>query len=330
MTTGEFTENNMMQASDAPEELTAVHVSADLVNDYFRKIATYPLLSRDEVALASQSIEVGLLARERLEQQAEILTPQEIRELKFLESQGSTAYETMTNANLRLVVKIAAQYQNRGLSLMDLIQEGNFGLMHAIEKFDHTLGYAFSTYASNWIKQSIRRSLADKGREIRVPVHTYENMRRVLSVQRSLELEFGRMPSDEEVAAEVDLPVAKVIELYAISRPVVSLNTPLSADDSAVEIGDLLFDDTETPVGDVTDTMYLSEDIEQLMASLPHDQAYIIRRRFGIGEDEAIDNGTIAAELNTTPVRVQQAMVRALRKLRKIHGEDTDLLEYIR
>ena len=225
---------------DVPEELVDIYLSDDGINDYFRKMSRIPLLkAADEVELA-RKIEVGILAEERYEKQYDELNSQQLRELQQLIHEGQLANEKMVNANLRLVVSIAKQYKTTGLQSLDLIQEGNIGLMQAVKLFDYKKGFKFSTYATSWIRQSIVRALDNTSREIRVPVHTSELMRKILKTEQRLHMELSRMPTEEELSSELDISVVKLQDMKAHMRIPISLNAKFSNHDDAAELGDLL------------------------------------------------------------------------------------------
>ncbi|HEY8992690.1 MAG TPA: sigma-70 family RNA polymerase sigma factor [Candidatus Microsaccharimonas sp.] len=320
------------QQDDEPPEQLHVPLSVDPIRDYLRIIGKHNLVNAEQEVALSKAIEVGVFATERrmqLMEQGTIENSIEIRELKQLEHTGERAREQMINANLRLVVNIAKRYHQASLTMLDLIQEGNVGLIRAVEKFDYKKGFKFSTYATWWIRQGITRAIADTSTEIRVPVHMHERITKMESIERDL-LKKGREATNEQIAVEMGESVEK-IKLYKdysrIRRPR-SYNAKLS-DDNEDEFGDLIEDgDAPDPevAAEVTD---LHEQIIKIIHGLEEREAMIIRMRFGLEGSERYTLDFIAAQLDVTRERVRQIETKVITKLHDRHKTDTGLREYL-
>lgn len=316
---------------DAAPELLDVKLSDDPVRDYLRIIGKYPLLNAEEEVIFSSAIEAGLFAHERkLRLVEEGADPRsiEIRELSELERIGARAKERMINSNLRLVVNLSKRYVGRGMQLLDLIQEGNLGLIHAVERFDYTKGFKFSTYATWWIRQSLQRNLADKGREIRIPVHMVEKLNTKTRVSMELTQLLERKPTDEELAAELDITVDRLRKLQEYDQRPISLNMKVG-DDGSAEFGELIGDDGAANPENMADTSGLERSVEKLFATLNERDAAIVRRRFGIGGAEKATLDTIASEMGVTRERIRQIEVRAMATLRRVATDNQELREYL-
>jgi RNA polymerase sigma factor RpoD-like protein len=284
----------------------------DLVRLYLTDIGQYPLLTKDDEVRLAQLIEGGNAAREQMVR-AKSLTPAKKRELRRCARQGDAAQRTFVQSNLRLVVSIAKKYQASGLPLLDLIQEGNLGLMHAVEKFDWRKGFKFSTYATWWIRQAITRAIADHSRTIRIPVHMVETLNRISRVNRSLVNEMGREPTPEELAQRTGVPARKVRLILESSRKPLSLETPIG-DDS--ELGDFLEDKGAESPNDNLITQDLTNQVERALSTLSPKEKEILRLRFGIGEAGEHTLEEVGRRFSVTRERIRQIETKALRKLR--------------
>ena len=291
-----------------------VHVS-DPVRMYLQEIGRYPLLTtQQEVELAMQ-VEAGTRAGERLEESSEISSADRI----ILERQvrkANRARQRLVESNLRLVVSIAKKYVGRGLGLLDLIQEGNLGLIRAVEKFDYRKGFKFSTYATWWIRQSVTRALADQARTIRVPVHMVETINKLAMVQRTLHQDLGREPTIEEIAAELDIESGKVTELRRIAQDPLSLETPLGEEDDAT-IGDVVPDlGADVPVEEASFRL-LQEYLSLALEALNERERQVLIMRFGLDDGSVRTLEQVGAHFDVTRERVRQIENKALAKLRQ-------------
>ncbi|MCF2528528.1 RNA polymerase sigma factor [Yinghuangia soli] len=301
----------------APED--AQSPSADLLRQYLREIGRVPLLTAaDEVDLA-RSVEAGLFAEERLAHAAArgdplLDDPALCAELAHLVEQGCAAKRRLIEANLRLVVSVAKRYVGRGLSLLDLIQEGNLGLIRAVEKFDYTRGYKFSTYATWWIRQSMSRALADQARTIRVPVHVVELINRVVRVQRRLLQERGEEPTAEDLAAVLDLDPGRVVEVLRLAQEPVSLHTPVGEDE--VLLGDIVEDADATSPAESAAYLMLREHLEAVLSTLGDREKNVVRLRYGLVDGQPHTLEEIGRRFGVTRERIRQIESRTLSKLR--------------
>jgi RNA polymerase primary sigma factor len=287
----------------------------DLVRQYLREIGRVPLLTAAEEVELARSVEAGLFAEDRLENGTGLdeTLRSELGQLVLL---GSEAKRTLIEANLRLVVSVAKRYIGRGLPLLDLVQEGNVGLIRAVEKFDYVKGYKFSTYATWWIRQAISRALADQSRTIRMPVHVVESMNKVLRVQRRLLQELGHEPSAEELAAETGLETARVLDLLSFAYEPISLHTPVG-ETTENELGDLIEDgDSETPAEFVAQLM-LKEHLDEVLDSLGEREQAVVRLRYGLDDGEARTLEEVGRHFGVTRERVRQIEAKTLAKLRR-------------
>jgi len=287
----------------------------DLVRLYLSDIGQYTLLTKDdEVRLAKQIVN-GKTAREEFGTGGKGLTPAKKRELRNLIKDGETAERAFVQSNLRLVVSIAKKYQASGLPLLDLIQEGNLGLMHAVEKFDWRKGFKFSTYATWWIRQAITRGIANTGRTIRLPVHAGDTLARLQKARSRLELKFGRQPSLRELAEEVEMPEDKVTEALRFAAEPLSLSEPLREDGDA-ELGDVVEDRSAESPFEVAATALLPEEIQRLLAPLDEREREILKLRFGLDRGEPRTLEEVGEHFNLTRERIRQIEARAMSKLR--------------
>lgn len=309
--------------------LQAVRLSDDPVKDYLQKIGKHELLKADDEVRLAQAIEVGLFAEERLLEQSETLSPEEVRELKTLMRAGQRANEQMINSNLRLVVSIAKRYTGRGMLFLDLIQEGNLGLDHAVKMFNYEKGFKFSTYATWWIRQAITRSLGDQSRTIRLPVHMHEKIMKMSRATDAMERDLGRPPTDEELAHELEINVEKLFELRRISRIPISLNMKIG-EDAETEFGDLVPDTNASPVDDdVTDELLKRDMAKLIEVALDAREQRLVRMRFGIEDGTPRTLDEVGEALGVSRERIRQIESRAMKKLRA-HGElSTGLSDYL-
>lgn len=297
-------------AAPGPGDLT---LSEESLPVYLREIGRVPLLSAEDEVRLAREIEAGRLAAERLKNNPD-LPAQEAAELRRLERQGEQARRRLIEANLRLVVSVARRYTGRGIPLADLIQEGNLGLLRAVEKFDYRRGFKFSTYATWWIRQSVARALADDARAVRLPVHVLEAMGRLVRTTNRLQQELGRDPTDEEIAAAMELPVERVRELEGFLPPPVSLESPVGEDREAV-LGDFIEDDG-VDLDEAAARGSLSDQIEQALGSLTPRERRVLRLRYGLEGGREYTFSEIGETLGVTRERARQLEAKALRKLR--------------
>jgi len=286
----------------------------DLVRLYLTDIGQYPLLTKDDEVRLAQAIEARWKAEEELQVKKGV-TPTRRRELARCCRDGETAQRTFVQSNLRLVVSIAKKYQASGLPLLDLIQEGNLGLMHAVEKFDWRKGFKFSTYATWWIRQAITRGIANTGRTIRLPVHAGDTLARVQKAQVRLELKLGRPASLAELGAEVELPEDKLIEALRFRAEPLSLSEPLREDGDA-ELGDVVEDRSAESPFEMAATALLPVEINRLLAPLDEREREILRLRFGLDRGEPRTLEEVGEHFNLTRERIRQIEARAMSKLR--------------
>ncbi|HXJ27884.1 MAG TPA: RNA polymerase sigma factor RpoD [Streptosporangiaceae bacterium] len=303
---------------DGRAEITRRAATGDLVRIYLREIGRVPLLTaQDEVELA-KSIEAGLFAEETLRawpDGAAARGPRcERAELAQIAADGMHAKQRLIEANLRLVVSIAKRYIGRGLVFLDLIQEGNLGLIRAVEKFDYTKGYKFSTYATWWIRQAITRAIADQARTIRIPVHMVETINKMARIQRQMHQDLGREATPEEIAAEMGLPVERVAEIQRIAQEPVSLQSPIGEEDS--DLGDFIEDaDAVVPIEAAAFVM-LQEQLDCVLDSLSVREQRIIHLRFGLTDGHPRTLEEVGQEFGVTRERIRQIESKTLAKLR--------------
>jgi RNA polymerase primary sigma factor len=303
------------EEDDIPAQTaTITGATADPVKDYLKQIGKVALLNAElEVELAKR-IEAGLFAEEKLAGKRKLAKDTE-RDLRWVVKDGQKAKSHLLEANLRLVVSLAKRYTGRGMQFLDLIQEGNLGLIRAVEKFDYTKGYKFSTYATWWIRQAITRAMADQARTIRIPVHMVEVINKLARVQRQLLQDLGREPTPEELARELDMTPEKVVEVQKYGREPISLSTPLGEDGDS-EFGDLI-EDTEAVVpADAVGFTMLQRELERILQSLHPREAGVIKSRFGLGDGVQKTLDQIGEEFGVTRERIRQIESKTMSKLR--------------
>ena len=297
----------------------------DPVRMYLKEIGKVPLLSAEEEIDLAQKMEEGAVAKEKIailkkrkeeaaeEEQAEL--DEEIKALTKTQDAGDEAKKRLAEANLRLVVSIAKRYVGRGMLFLDLIQEGNLGLIKAVEKFDYRKGYKFSTYATWWIRQAITRAIADQARTIRIPVHMVETINKLIRVSRQLLQELGREPTPEEIAEEMNMPVERVREILKISQEPVSLETPIGEEEDS-HLGDFIQDDNVPVPADAAAFTLLKEQLEEVLGTLTEREQKVLTLRFGLEDGRARTLEEVGKEFNVTRERIRQIEAKALRKLR--------------
>jgi RNA polymerase primary sigma factor len=290
--------------------------TADPVKDYLKQIGKVPLLNAAEEVELAMRIEAGLFAEEKLSHMSAAEKSSQLGlDLQWVARDGQRAKSHLLGANLRLVVSLAKRYTGRGMQFLDLIQEGNLGLIRAVEKFDYTKGFKFSTYATWWIRQAITRAMADQARTIRIPVHMVEVINKLARVQRQMLQDLGREPTPEELSRELDMTPEKVIEVQKYGREPISLHTPLGEDGDS-EFGDLI-EDTEAVVpADAVGFTMLQRQLESLLDSLSEREAGVIRMRFGLGDGQPKTLDQIGDTFGVTRERIRQIESKTMAKLR--------------
>ena len=298
----------------------------DPVRMYLKEIGKVPLLSAEEEIELAKKMEAGAVAEEkisllktRMQESEDDAEKEEIKaEIKELQKEvdwGDDAKKRLAEANLRLVVSIAKRYVGRGMLFLDLIQEGNLGLIKAVEKFDYRKGYKFSTYATWWIRQAITRAIADQARTIRIPVHMVETINKLIRVSRQLLQELGREPTPEEIAEEMNMPVERVREILKISQEPVSLETPIGEEEDS-HLGDFIQDDNVPVPADAAAFTLLKEQLVEVLSTLTDREQKVLRLRFGLDDGRARTLEEVGKEFNVTRERIRQIEAKALRKLR--------------
>ena len=287
----------------------------DPVRMYLKEIGKVPLLSAEEEIELAQKMEAGDMAKTQLEEGGDDLDDETKKQLQDLVDQGDYAKKKLAEANLRLVVSIAKRYVGRGMLFLDLIQEGNLGLIKAVEKFDYRKGYKFSTYATWWIRQAITRAIADQARTIRIPVHMVETINKLIRVSRQLLQELGREPTPEEIAEEMDIPVERVREILKISQEPVSLETPIGEEEDS-HLGDFIQDDNVPVPADAAAFTLLKEQLVEVLSTLTEREQKVLRLRFGLDDGRARTLEEVGKVFNVTRERIRQIEAKALRKLR--------------
>ena len=295
----------------------------DPVRMYLKEIGKVPLLNPDEEIVLAQAMSAGNEAKARLDELEEQrkngetpdITPEEEAQLRKVYKKGESSKQKLAEANLRLVVSIAKRYVGRGMLFLDLIQEGNLGLIKAVEKFDYTKGYKFSTYATWWIRQAITRAIADQARTIRIPVHMVETINKVIRVSRQLLQELGHDPSPNEIAAEMGMPVEKVREILKIAQEPVSLETPIGEEEDS-HLGDFIPDEGASEPSEAASFTLLKEQLMDVLSTLTPREEKVLKLRFGIEDGRTRTLEEVGKEFNVTRERIRQIEAKALRKLR--------------
>ncbi|HEY3436861.1 MAG TPA: RNA polymerase sigma factor [Actinotalea sp.] len=300
---------------DAPaQQVVTAGATADPVKDYLKQIGKVALLNAEQEVELAKRIEAGLFADEKLAAGTKI-EPKMRRELEWIASDGRRAKNHLLEANLRLVVSLAKRYTGRGMLFLDLIQEGNLGLIRAVEKFDYTKGYKFSTYATWWIRQAITRAMADQARTIRIPVHMVEVINKLARVQRQMLQDLGREPTPEELAKELDMTPEKVVEVQKYGREPISLHTPLGEDGDS-EFGDLIEDSEAVVPADAVSFTLLQEQLHQVLDTLSEREAGVVSMRFGLTDGQPKTLDEIGKVYGVTRERIRQIESKTMSKLR--------------
>ena len=312
---GGFVVSDSDETDEPVQQVTVAGATADPVKDYLKQIGKVSLLNAEQEVDLARRIEAGLYAEYKLKNQADEMTSRERRELHFLAQDGQQAKNHLLEANLRLVVSLAKRYTGRGMQFLDLIQEGNLGLIRAVEKFDYTKGYKFSTYATWWIRQAITRAMADQARTIRIPVHMVEVINKLARVQRQMLQDLGREPTPEELAKELDMTAEKVVEVQKYGREPISLHTPLG-EDGASEFGDLIEDSEAIVPADAVSFTLLQEQLHHVLDTLSEREAGVVSMRFGLGDGQPKTLDEIGKVYGVTRERIRQIESKTMSKLR--------------
>ncbi|WP_104481717.1 RNA polymerase sigma factor [Actinokineospora auranticolor] len=308
-------ESEALRQARKDAELTA---SADSVRAYLKQIGKVALLNAEEEVELAKRIEAGLYAAERVrksEEESEKLQPQMRRDLRWIVRDGERAKNHLLEANLRLVVSLAKRYTGRGMAFLDLIQEGNLGLIRAVEKFDYTKGYKFSTYATWWIRQAITRAMADQARTIRIPVHMVEVINKLGRIQRELLQDLGREPTPEELAKEMDITPEKVLEIQQYAREPISLDQTIG-DEGDSQLGDFIEDSEAVVAVDAVSFTLLQDQLQSVLATLSEREAGVVRLRFGLTDGQPRTLDEIGQVYGVTRERIRQIESKTMSKLR--------------
>jgi RNA polymerase primary sigma factor len=310
----EFVLSDDDDGDEPAAQVAQAGATADPVKDYLKQIGKVPLLNAEQEVELAKRIEAGLFGEEKLNGD-EKLTPKLLRELQIIAEDGRRAKNHLLEANLRLVVSLAKRYTGRGMLFLDLIQEGNLGLIRAVEKFDYTKGYKFSTYATWWIRQAITRAMADQARTIRIPVHMVEVINKLARVQRQMLQDLGREPTPEELAKELDMTPEKVIEVQKYGREPISLHTPLGEDGDS-EFGDLIEDSEAIVPADAVSFTLLQEQLHSVLDTLSEREAGVVSMRFGLTDGQPKTLDEIGKVYGVTRERIRQIESKTMSKLR--------------
>ena len=309
-----FTISDVDESDEPVQTVTVAGATADPVKDYLKQIGKVPLLNAEQEVELAKRIEAGLFAEEILATQ-KIKKTSERQDLQWIARDGQRAKTHLLEANLRLVVSLAKRYTGRGMLFLDLIQEGNLGLIRAVEKFDYTKGYKFSTYATWWIRQAITRAMADQARTIRIPVHMVEVINKLARVQRQMLQDLGREPTPEELARELDMTPEKVVEVQKYGREPISLHTPLGEEGDS-EFGDLIEDSEAIVPSDAVSFTLLQEQLESVLMTLSEREAGVVRMRFGLTDGQPKTLDEIGKVYGVTRERIRQIESKTMSKLR--------------
>ena len=310
-----FTLSEADDADEPEQQVMAAGATADPVKDYLKQIGKVALLNAEQEVELAKRIEAGLFADEKInEQQAKIKATQ-VDDFEWIAEDGRRAKNHLLEANLRLVVSLAKRYTGRGMLFLDLIQEGNLGLIRAVEKFDYTKGYKFSTYATWWIRQAITRAMADQARTIRIPVHMVEVINKLARVQRQMLQDLGREPTPEELARELDMTPEKVVEVQKYGREPISLHTPLGEDGDS-EFGDLIEDSEAVVPADAVSFTLLQEQLHDVLDTLSEREAGVVSMRFGLTDGQPKTLDEIGKVYGVTRERIRQIESKTMSKLR--------------
>lgn len=303
-------------STDEPiQQVTVAGATSDPVKDYLKQIGKVALLDADQEVELAKRVEAGLYAEEKLRRDSENMLPKMRRDLAKIVQDGQRAKNHLLEANLRLVVSLAKRYTGRGMLFLDLIQEGNLGLIRAVEKFDYVKGYKFSTYATWWIRQAITRAMADQARTIRIPVHMVEVINKLARVQRQMLQDLGREPTPEELATELDMTPEKVVEVQKYGREPISLHTPLGEDGDS-EFGDLIEDSEAVVPADAVSFTLLQEQLHRVLDTLSEREAGVVMMRFGLNDGQPKTLDEIGKVYGVTRERIRQIESKTMSKLR--------------
>ncbi|MCQ2443206.1 MAG: RNA polymerase sigma factor RpoD [Oscillospiraceae bacterium] len=321
---GEPSAEEMKDIAEAEEEVADPNALADTfgiddpVRMYLKEIGKVPLLTPERETELAMGMSAGFEAQgilDEAEHNGEVLNEEVIKQLQRTAKKGERCKQDLAEANLRLVVSIAKRYVGRGMLFLDLIQEGNLGLIKAVEKFDYTKGYKFSTYATWWIRQAITRAIADQARTIRIPVHMVETINKVIRVSRQLLQELGHDPSPEEIAEEMNMPVEKVREILKIAQEPVSLETPIGEEEDS-HLGDFIPDEEASEPSEAASFTLLKEQLVEVLSTLTPREEKVLKLRFGIEDGHTRTLEEVGKEFHVTRERIRQIEAKALRKLR--------------
>ncbi|MCW2884629.1 MAG: polymerase primary sigma factor [Streptosporangiaceae bacterium] len=297
------------------QKITVAGATGDPVKDYLRQIGKVPLLNAVQEVEIAKRIEAGLFAQEQLAAEGPVLSEEDREDLEWIAEDGRRAKNHLLEANLRLVVSLAKRYTGRGMLFLDLIQEGNLGLIRAVEKFDYTKGFKFSTYATWWIKQAITRAMADQARTIRIPVHMVEVINKLSRLQRQMLQDLGRDPTPEELARELDMTPEKVVEVQKYGREPISLHTPLGEEGDS-EFGDLIEDSEAVLPADAVSFTLLQEQLHSVLDALSEREAGVVSMRFGLTDGQPKTLDEIGRVYGVTRERIRQIESKTMSKLR--------------
>jgi RNA polymerase primary sigma factor len=310
-----FTLSEADDADEPEQQVMAAGATADPVKDYLKQIGKVALLNAEQEVELAKRIEAGLFADEKINDDNHKVKAAQVDDFEWIAEDGRRAKNHLLEANLRLVVSLAKRYTGRGMLFLDLIQEGNLGLIRAVEKFDYTKGYKFSTYATWWIRQAITRAMADQARTIRIPVHMVEVINKLARVQRQMLQDLGREPSPEELARELDMTPEKVVEVQKYGREPISLHTPLGEDGDS-EFGDLIEDSEAVVPADAVSFTLLQEQLHDVLDTLSEREAGVVSMRFGLTDGQPKTLDEIGKVYGVTRERIRQIESKTMSKLR--------------